>query len=84
MACHGDHATAARLAPEELFLLFDLGGAGALIARSIRSVEVVAYPELNTEAIRRLEVKNLPLIVANDIHGGDLYLEGVRQYCRNF
>ena len=61
-----------------------IGGAGALIARSIRSVEVVAYPELNTEAIRRLEVKNLPLIVANDIHGGDLYLEGVRQYCRNF
>jgi fumarate hydratase subunit beta len=60
-----------------------IGGAGALIARSIRSVEVVAYPELKTEAIRRLEVKNFPLIVANDIHGGDLYLEGVKQYRRN-
>ena len=60
-----------------------IGGAGALIARSIRSVEVVAYPELKTEAIRRFEVENFPLIVANDIHGGDLYEEGIRQYSRN-
>jgi fumarate hydratase subunit beta len=59
-----------------------IGGAGALIARSIRSVEVVAYPELKTEAIRRFEVENFPLIVANDIHGGDLYEEGIRQYSR--
>jgi fumarate hydratase subunit beta len=60
-----------------------IGGTGALIAQSIRSVEVVAYPELKTEAIRRLEVKNLPLIVANDVHGGDLYQEGVKKYSRN-
>lgn len=59
-----------------------IGGAGALIAQSIRSVEVVAYPELKTEAIRRLQVKNLPLIVANDVHGGDLYQEGIKQYSR--
>ena len=59
-----------------------IGGAGALIAQSIRSAEVVAYPDLKTEAIRRLEVVNFPLIVANDVHGGDLYQEGVKKYSR--
>ena len=57
-----------------------IGGAGALIAKSILSVEIVAYPELDSEAIRRLEVKNMPLIVVNDVHGGDLYEIGVKKY----
>jgi fumarate hydratase subunit beta len=57
-----------------------IGGAGALIARSIISAEVIAYPELGPEAIRKLEVKDFPVIVANDTHGGDLYDEGIKNY----
>jgi fumarate hydratase subunit beta len=57
-----------------------IGGAGALIARSIISAEVIAYPELGPEAIRKLEVKDFPVIVANDTHGGDLYEEGIKTY----
>jgi fumarate hydratase subunit beta len=56
------------------------GGAGVLIARSVQSAEVVAYPELGPEAIRRLEVKDFPAIVAQDKHGGNLYKEGRRHY----
>jgi fumarate hydratase subunit beta len=59
-----------------------IGGAGALMAQSVLSAEVIAYPELGPEAIRRLEVKDLPVIVVNDVHRGDLYSEGVRQYAR--
>ncbi|MGM0410648.1 MAG: Fe-S-containing hydro-lyase [Bacillota bacterium] len=51
-----------------------VGGAAALIAEKIISSEVVAYSELESEAIRKLKVKNLPLIVINDIYGNDLYL----------
>lgn len=59
-----------------------IGGAGALMAQSILSAEVIAYPELGPEAIRRLEVKDFPLIVANDAHNGDLYEEGTKAYAR--
>ena len=57
-----------------------VGGAAALIAKSIKKAEVIAYPELGPEAIYRLEVEDFPVIVVNDIHGGDLYLEGVKKY----
>jgi fumarate hydratase subunit beta len=50
-----------------------VGGAAALIARHIVRADLVAYPDLGTEAIRRLEVDDLPLMVANDAHGGDLF-----------
>ena len=56
------------------------GGAAALIAKCIKSSEVVAYEDLGPEAIRKLEVEDLPLIVANDCWGGDLYEEGVKKY----
>jgi fumarate hydratase subunit beta len=56
------------------------GGAGALLSQRIVKAEVVAYEELGPEAIRRLEVENLPAIVVNDIHGGDLYREGTSRY----
>ncbi len=59
-----------------------IGGAGALMAQSILSAEVIAYPELGPEAIRRLEVKDFPVIVVNDTQGGDLYVEGVKMYAR--
>ena len=57
-----------------------IGGAGALIAKSIKKSEVVAYEELGAEAIRRLEVKDFPVTVVNDIYGGDLYQEGKAKY----
>ncbi|WP_018086751.1 Fe-S-containing hydro-lyase [Desulfurispora thermophila] len=57
-----------------------VGGAGALIARCIKSCRVIAYPELGPEAIHELVVENFPLIVVNDSLGGDLYEEGVKIY----
>ncbi len=57
-----------------------VGGAGALISKTIRKVETIAYEDLGPEAIRRLEVENFPAIVVNDIYGGDLYQEGKTKY----
>jgi fumarate hydratase subunit beta len=57
-----------------------VGGAAALIAKSIKKAEVIAYEDLGPEAIRRLEVEDFPAIVVNDIHGGDLFVEGVAKY----
>jgi fumarate hydratase subunit beta len=57
-----------------------IGGAGALISRSIKKAEVIAYEELGAEAIRRLEVEDFPATVINDIYGTDLYEEGKARY----
>jgi len=57
-----------------------IGGAGALMARAIKEVRVVAYDELGPEAIRELKVEKLPVVVVNDIYGNDLYVEGQKQY----
>ncbi len=57
-----------------------VGGAGALISKSIKKSEVVAYPELGAEAVLRLEVADFPAMVVNDIYGGDLYQEGQAKY----
>ncbi|MBE0415029.1 MAG: Fe-S-containing hydro-lyase [Dehalococcoidia bacterium] len=57
-----------------------IGGAGALIARSIKNAEVVGYKDLGAEAIMRLEVENFHAIVINDAHGGDLFEEGMAKY----
>jgi len=59
------------------------GGAGALIAQRIKSAEVIAYPELGPEAIRRLEVEEFPVTVVNDSYGGDLYEEGRKKWARD-
>ncbi len=56
------------------------GGAGALIAKRSKKSETVAYPELGAEAVLRLEVADLPVVVINDIYGGDLYEEGKAKY----
>ena len=56
------------------------GGAGALLAKRVKKAEVVAYEDLGPEAIRRLEVEDLPVIVINDVRGNDLYIEGEKQY----
>ena len=57
-----------------------IGGAGALISKSIKKSEVIAYGELGAEAVLRLEVENFPATVINDIYGGDLYEEGKAKY----
>lgn len=49
------------------------GGAGALIAQSIKKAEVIAFPDLGPEAIHRLEVEDFPMVVAIDSDGNDLY-----------
>lgn len=50
-----------------------VGGAGALAAKSVRSLEVVAYDELGCESVKRLTVENFPLTVAIDCRGGSLF-----------
>jgi fumarate hydratase subunit beta len=57
-----------------------VGGAAALIAKRIKSAEVVAYEDLGPEAIRRLYVDDLPLFVIDDMYGSDLYEQGVAKY----
>ena len=52
-----------------------VGGAGALLSKCIKKAEVIAYDDLGTEAIRKLEVENLPVIVVIDSKGRNLYEE---------
>lgn len=59
-----------------------VGGAGALLSKQIRSVEVVAYEDLGTEAIRRMEIEDFPVVVCNDVHGGDLLKLGRARWQR--
>ncbi|MBO4908556.1 MAG: Fe-S-containing hydro-lyase [Lachnospiraceae bacterium] len=57
-----------------------VGGAGALLSKCIISSETIAYDDLGTEAIRKLEVKDFPVIVVIDHEGLDLYEESQKQY----
>ena len=57
-----------------------VGGAGAVISRSIKKSEIVAYDDLGAEAVRKIEVEDFPAIVVNDIHGADLYEDGKAAY----
>ena len=57
-----------------------VGGAGALLSKCIQESEVVAYDDLGTEAIRRLTVKNFPVIVVIDCEGNNLYETAIGQY----
>ncbi len=57
-----------------------IGGAAALIASRIKEAEVIAYEDLGAEAVRRLYVEDFPVIVVNDIYGGDAYEEGKAAY----
>lgn len=58
-----------------------VGGAGALLSKAITSSEVVAYDDLGTEAIRKLEVTDFPAIVVMDKDGNDLYEMAKETYC---
>ena len=57
-----------------------IGGAGALMAGSVQSCEIIAWPDLGCEAVRKLVVKDFPLTVLLDTHGGDLYRSGPAAY----
>lgn len=59
-----------------------VGGAGALIAKCIKSAEVIAFEDLGCESIKRMTVEDLPLTVAIDAEGGNLYRTGREEYCR--
>ncbi len=59
-----------------------IGGAAALIAKSIKKAETIAYSDLGAEAVLRLEVEDFPATVVNDIYGGDLYQQGKARYQR--
>ena len=73
-------AVKAALKKYQALYLAAVGGAGALLSRRVVKSEVVAYPELGAEAIHRLEVKDFPATVINDIYGNDLYEEGIKAY----
>lgn len=57
-----------------------IGGAGALVARSIKKVEIIAYEDLGPEAIRKMEVENFQAVVVNDVLGNDVYKDGMKKY----
>ena len=57
-----------------------VGGAGALVASAIRSVQVVAFPELGCESVKRMGILDMPLTVAIDAAGGSLYEKGPAKY----
>ncbi len=57
-----------------------IGGAAALIAKTIKKAELIAYEDLGTEAIRKLEVVDFPAIVVNDIYGNDLMVDNIKKY----
>ncbi len=57
-------------------------GTAALLARCVKQAEVIAYEDLGTEAVRRLVVEDFPVVVVNDLYGGDLYVEGRKRWRR--
>lgn len=59
-----------------------VGGVAVLLQKSIKSSEIIAYEDLGTEAVRKLYVENFPVIVANDIYGGDVFEEGRKKFAQ--
>ena len=58
-----------------------IGGAGALLSKAIVSSEIIAYEDLGAEAIRKIEVKDFPVIVVIDSQGNNLYEIAIKEYC---
>lgn len=73
-------AVKAAVAQNGAVYLAALGGAGALMAASIKQVEVICWPDLGCEAVRKLTVEDMPLTVILDANGGDLYQSGPKEY----
>lgn len=67
-----DHVNKKMLENGVLYLCA-MGGAGAIAAESITECEVIAFPELGCESVKRMIFKNFPLVVGNDIYGGTLF-----------
>ncbi len=59
-----------------------IGGAGALACKCIKSCEVIAFEDLGCESVKRLYIEDFPLTVAIDCHGGNIFEEGRKKYCR--
>ena len=80
----GSRSAAVREAIKEYQAVYlaAIGGVGALLAKSVKQAEVIAYEDLGTEAILRLHVENFPAIVADDIYGDDLFEQSKAKYRR--
>jgi len=78
----GPRSEAARTAMREHGAVYFVvtGGAGALLAAHVTAARVIAYDDLGPEAVREIEVRDLPAIVANDTRGRDLFEEGRRSF----
>jgi fumarate hydratase subunit beta len=78
----GNRAPAVREALKRFKAVYfgGIGGAAALMAESVQSAEVIAYDDLGPEALRKLTVQRMPVIVVNDCYGGDAYELGKAQY----
>jgi fumarate hydratase subunit beta len=59
-----------------------IGGAAALIGKAVEKAEIMAYEDLGSEAIRKLEVKDLPVVVVIDCEGNNLYEKGQQEYLK--
>lgn len=59
-----------------------IGGAAALMAKCVKKVEIIAFEELGTEAVRKMEVENLPVIVAIDTYGNNMYEAGRKEFAQ--
>ena len=59
-----------------------VGGAGAILSKCIKKSDVIAYDDLGTEAIRKLEVENFPVVVVMDCEGNNLYETAIQKYKR--
>ncbi len=70
----------AKMLKKKAIYLAVVGGAGALISRTIKTARVIAYADLGAEAIFQLEIENFPAVVINDIYGADLYEQGKAAY----
>ena len=59
-----------------------VGGAGALACKCIKSCEIIAFEDLGCESVKKLYVEDFPLTVAIDCHGGNIFSDGRKKYCR--
>ncbi len=80
----GDRSPAVKEAIKKYKAIYlaTIAGAGALLAKSVKQAEVIAYQDLGPEAIFRFKIEDFPAIVANDVHGGDIYELGKASYRR--
>ncbi|MBE5794272.1 MAG: TRZ/ATZ family protein [Clostridiales bacterium] len=80
----GDRTQPVRVALEENGAVYfaAIGGCAAYMAACVKRCDVVAYEDLGTESIKRLEIENMPLTVAADCHGGNAYLDGMNAYAQ--